>query len=240
MKTFGMLLVLAAAAFGQYRGAAPVGGVRGPAMTTTTGGGFGNVLFPGGYVPGQQRTAPFPGVRGVPAGHPGRRGNHGSGAVFVPYAYPYYLYDQQPQESAPAPQQAQAPTTIIINNNYVPERSAGPVVRDYNFEPANPGFVDPGSVNPGSVNHGSANGSSDGLRVYNSPGAGGAGGDERPTVLIAFKDHTIYAAFTYWLEGETLHYVTTHGTHNQVSLGLIDRELTARLNRERGLDFRLK
>jgi hypothetical protein len=222
MKTFGILLVLAAAASGQYRGSTPAGGVRGPGMTTTTGGGFGNVLFPGGYVPGQQRTSP--GVRGFPAGPPGRRGNHGSGVVFVPYAYPYYLYDQQTQEAAAAPQPAPAPTTIIINNNYVPERSVGPVVRDYNFEPANSGPPGP----------------SDGLRVYNSPNAGSQSSDERPTVLIAFKDHTIYAALTYWLEGETLHYVTTHGTHNQVSLGLIDRELTERLNRERGVDFRVK
>ncbi len=224
MKTFGILLVLAAAAFGQNRGGTPVGGVRGPAMTTTTGGGFGNVLFPGGYVPGQQRAAPSPGVRSFPAGQPGRRANHGSGVVYVPYAYPYYLYDQQPQEAAAAPQPAQAPTTIIINNNYVPERSAGPVVRDYNFEPSGSSSAAP----------------SDGLRVYNSRNSGPASGDERPTVLIAFKDHTIYAAFTYWLEGETVHYVTTHGTHNQVSLGLIDRELSERLNRERGVDFRLK
>ena len=78
------------------------------------------------------------------------------------------------------------------------------------------------------------------MRVYNSAPAQDPQSEERKSVLIAFKDHTIYAAFTYWLEGETLHYVTVHGTHNQVSLGLVDRELTERLNRERGVEFRLK
>ena len=59
------------------------------------------------------------------------------------------------------------------------------------------------------------------------------------TYLIAFKDHTIYAALAYWVEGNTLHYVTNQNTHNQVSLDLVDRELSSRLNRERSVDFRL-
>ena len=62
---------------------------------------------------------------------------------------------------------------------------------------------------------------------------------ENPTYLIAFTDHTIYAAVAYWLEGNTLHYVTNQNTHNQVSLDLVDRELSNRLNRERSVDFRL-
>jgi hypothetical protein len=57
--------------------------------------------------------------------------------------------------------------------------------------------------------------------------------------LIAFKDHTIYAAIAYWVDGGTLHYFTSGNTHNQVSLTLVDRELTERLNRESGLDLRL-
>jgi hypothetical protein len=57
--------------------------------------------------------------------------------------------------------------------------------------------------------------------------------------LIAFRDHTIYAAVAYWVDGGTLHYFTSGNTHNQVSLSLVDRELTERLNRESGLDLRL-
>ena len=57
--------------------------------------------------------------------------------------------------------------------------------------------------------------------------------------LIAFKDHTIYAAVAYWVEGDTLHYFTAGNTHNQVSLSLVDTSLTERLNRESGVTVRL-
>ncbi|HYW45488.1 MAG TPA: hypothetical protein VE959_21680 [Bryobacteraceae bacterium] len=57
--------------------------------------------------------------------------------------------------------------------------------------------------------------------------------------LIAFKDHTIYSAIAYWVDGDTLHYFTTGNTHNQVSVSLVDRELTDRLNREMGVEVKL-
>ncbi len=57
--------------------------------------------------------------------------------------------------------------------------------------------------------------------------------------LIAFKDHTIYSAVAYWADGDTLHYFTSGNTHNQASVSLIDRDLTERLNREMGTDFKL-
>src|SRR5207302_1683074 len=60
-----------------------------------------------------------------------------------------------------------------------------------------------------------------------------------PNYLIAFKDHTIYSSVAYWFDGDTLHYFTTGNTHNQASVSLIDRELTERLNREMGTDFKL-
>ncbi len=42
-----------------------------------------------------------------------------------------------------------------------------------------------------------------------------------------------------WADGGTLHYFTTGNTHDQASISLIDRELTNRLNRELGIDFKL-
>jgi hypothetical protein len=57
--------------------------------------------------------------------------------------------------------------------------------------------------------------------------------------LIAFKDHTIYVALAYWVDGDTLHYFTSGNTHNQVSLSLLDRTLTERLNKESGTNFKL-
>lgn len=55
--------------------------------------------------------------------------------------------------------------------------------------------------------------------------------------LIEYKDHSIYSALAYWIEGDTLHYVTTQNTHNQASLSLIDVEKTAKLNEDRSVPF---
>jgi hypothetical protein len=57
--------------------------------------------------------------------------------------------------------------------------------------------------------------------------------------LIAFKDHTIYSAVAYYTEGDTLHYFTSGNVHNQVSLSLVDSQLTGQLNRERNVEVRL-
>ena len=63
---------------------------------------------------------------------------------------------------------------------------------------------------------------------------------DQPTIyLIALRDHTIVQALGYWMEGSTLHYVSAEHTLNQLSIDLVDRDLSQRLNDERGLDFRL-
>jgi hypothetical protein len=63
--------------------------------------------------------------------------------------------------------------------------------------------------------------------------------DEPQHYLIAFKDHTIYSAVAYWVDGDTLHYFTAGNTHNQVSVSLLDRALTQRLNQESGVAFKI-
>jgi hypothetical protein len=60
-----------------------------------------------------------------------------------------------------------------------------------------------------------------------------------PQYLLAFKDHSIFTAVAYWVDGDTLHYFTAGNIHNQASMSLIDRPLTERLNRELGIDFTL-
>jgi hypothetical protein len=57
--------------------------------------------------------------------------------------------------------------------------------------------------------------------------------------LIAMKDHTIYAASSYWVEDGTLNYITVQGSQNSASLDLVDRELSQRLNRNRSVSFAL-
>jgi hypothetical protein len=60
-----------------------------------------------------------------------------------------------------------------------------------------------------------------------------------PLYLIAFKDHTVETATKYWTDGLMLHYMTSHGAHVQVRLGLVDRGLSQKLNREKNLEFDL-
>ena len=60
-----------------------------------------------------------------------------------------------------------------------------------------------------------------------------------PLYLIAFKDATIRAATSYRVEGSTLHYVTLEHEEKQAPLDSVDRDLSAQLNRERNVQFRL-
>ncbi len=62
---------------------------------------------------------------------------------------------------------------------------------------------------------------------------------DQPYFLIAMKDTTIYAASSYWVEGNTLNYITLQGNENQVSMDLVDRDLSRRLNRDRSVAFGL-
>jgi hypothetical protein len=261
MRSIGLLLVLSVAAFGQRVGAGNNTGfnTNSYARPNTFGSitGFGNVVFPGtGHAPIVNHPLPLTtlGNRGnFGVGNRGNGGNFGNGrrfrennnVIFVPYAIPFYGggYDngygngynngyngdpgmapggyypqQQGYVQQGYPQQPQAPPMLVINQNFVPE-TARPVVREYSSD---------------------ANG---GIRVYppqpSAPAEAAEPAIENPTYLIAFRDHTIYAAVAYWVEGTTLHYVTNQNTHNQVSLDLVDRELSDRLNRERSVDFRL-
>ena len=57
--------------------------------------------------------------------------------------------------------------------------------------------------------------------------------------LIAMKDHTIFPAVAFWVEGNTLNYITNQGVRNQISLDLVDRDFSRQLNQQRGVDFAL-
>ena len=57
--------------------------------------------------------------------------------------------------------------------------------------------------------------------------------------LIAMKDHTIFPAVAYWVEGDTLNYITVQGDKNSASLDLVDREFSKQINKERKVEFGL-
>jgi hypothetical protein len=235
LSGFGLVLLFSIGLFGQGRGF----GVQ-----PTVQGSFGNIVFPGGTasnMPGIQRTfgnVVFPGgggprlnvplssqdptrlsTRGVPPNRGyfgGQRRTLSTGAVAVPYAVPVYVggydngYANGYGPDQPAPQQ---PNVIVI---YPP--APQPVVIDRS---------------------GAGQYAAQPQAQVTQPADETTAGSEAPHYLIAFKDHTIYSAVAYWVQGDTLHYFTTGNTHNQVSISLVDRDLTERLNRESGTNLQL-
>src|SRR5579885_807710 len=216
--------------------------------------GFGNVLYPGvGHAPvtrpaGFPRSAPYPGsgfrgvVRPPAVGHPGHARQvvvpypvfiggygYGYGLGYDPGAPPLYAY---PPDPALAGAQPVTPPVVIINQAYKPE-TVSPVIHDYEtnsdtqssasgpqtyIAPAHP-FPDPNEQKQG--------------RAATAP-------DEKPTLyLLAFKDHTILPALAYWVEGDTLNYVTESGVLNRASLALIDKDFSKELNKQRSVEFNL-
>ena len=53
------------------------------------------------------------------------------------------------------------------------------------------------------------------------------------------QDHSIVAAIGYWVEGDTLNYITQDGNQNRVSMALVDRDFSKQLNDERHVEFKL-
>jgi hypothetical protein len=183
-------------------------------------GGYGNVVYPGtGHAPaggftGQTYLARTGG--GGAVAHPQHRR---SSVVLYPIYYgtgaydPSYYGDQSQQPAA----DPNAAPSVVINQNFVPQQG-NPVVREYDADapPDQPS----------------------GMRLYQN--SSHPYEDAQPTFyLIAFKDHSIIQALGYWMEGGALHYVSVEHTLNQVSMDLIDRDLSQRLNDERGVQFKL-
>ena len=192
-------------------------------------GGGGGVVHPGGGTgtPGVTRTLgsvvnPAQGGLRVPG-----TGNRGTG-ISRPtgvYVYPVYIggyyttpyispADDSAAAQAPAP--AQSNVTVIMP----PQQPVTPVVINYNF----------GTPPPASQ---------DVAGDREQPADQDTGVAEPSHYLIALKDHTIYAASAYWVDGDTLHYFTAGNVHNQASLALVDREFTERLNKEAGVEVKL-
>jgi hypothetical protein len=79
------------------------------------------------------------------------------------------------------------------------------------------------------------------IRMYQQqpppPAYSQAPASDSRSYLIAYKDHSVYTAVAYWIEGNTLHYITSGNTHNQADLDLIDIEFTKKLNNDRSMPF---
>lgn len=150
----------------------------------------------------------------------------GLGLSYWPYYdlgwdYPYYDYGYDPYYgstystgySYPAYQQAPNTTVVYAPQNTQVYTVPRPAVHEYDQY---------------------------GQEVQPPGGSGGASATTgSPIYLIAFKDQNIRAAAAYWVNGQTLHYVTLEHEEKQVPLTDVDRDLSARLNRERHVQFQL-
>lgn len=128
------------------------------------------------------------------------------------------------------------PYPVFIGGGYY----APPVASDYGY--ANPAPVavvnqdfQPDSVNPSIVDYSNVplpepaeNTDENGLK------------DDQPTIfLIALTDHTVVAAIAYWVDGDTLNWVSRDAKQNHMSLSLVDRDFSKQLNDERHVEFKL-
>lgn len=148
------------------------------------------------------------GVYGFSTYVPGYWDNLGD-AVGGPYSYALSPYAQ----TAPPPPPAMAPGA--------PGGAPPPpvIINNYYGYPPPPG-AEPGQEPPEGAAH-----------------PGDPLGEPQNYYLIVYKDHSIHAALAYWVEGSTLHYVTTDNAHNQVSLDLVDIAASTRLNSDHNVPF---
>lgn len=154
---------------------------------------------------------------------------------------PYYASGPPPdQPPVMAPNGA---PSVVINQNFIPDR-ANPVVQNYG-EQGQPAQPDSGMrLYQGPMTNPYASQAQQPQQQAPAPATSATrpapANDDQPTLyLLAFKDHNIVPALGYWMEGDMLHYVSVEHTMNQVSLNLIDRDLSQRLNDERGVEFKL-
>ena len=201
-------------------------------MPQPGGAGFGRVLFPGTGNPATGRVSLGGSVFVAPASPLAPHPRHGGQAI-VPYPVFYGYYSGFDAPAAPTyadeyasqyaaqygPQgyPAQSAPVVIINQNFRTD-PVNPVLRDYSNTP----LPEPPARNEA------------------PPAARQQTQNDQPTVfLVAMKDHSIFAGVAYWVEGDTLNYVTAQGSHNRVTLDLVDREFTKQLNDERHVEFAL-
>lgn len=117
-----------------------------------------------------------------------------------------------PQNYPSAPQAAAPPPTIIVFAQLAPSQ---------NLAARQPSAPAAAAVPP------------------KSPAASPAPPQASPLYLIALKDGVIRPAVSYRVEDTVLHYMDLGGAPQQVPLDRVDRALSAELNRQRRVPFRL-
>ncbi len=194
----------------RFGGALPLVGPGYPAI-----GGALPIVNPfAGSVPFPQRLGAtisgFPPFTGAPVGagrrHGGRHhGGHGGSPLLYPVFGPLGVAYDQPGDMSGVPPDQAGYAQMAPNQNLAPQPQVEEEEQPSEERPRVQSYVAPSAPRP-------------------EPAA------DQPLFFIALNDSSVYTAVAYWVENGTLNYVTPQGKHNQVSLSLIDRETTMRLN----------
>jgi hypothetical protein len=215
------LLVAGSAAFAQRQNPNPAGfgsvlypGTGGPPPARVPNGGFGSVLHPGTGGPPGRGFAPRNFIP-PPAAHPAHGSPLHGQTVIVPY--PVYYGGTYYDPSAGYANQP-APAYDDPGSYSAPSSQPPVVIMNQGFRPEPQAMYPPDAYQP---------------PPQYQP-------EPQPTIyLIAMQDHTILPALAYWVEGDTLTYITSEGDQNRVSLSLVDRDFSKQLNDERHVEFKL-
>jgi hypothetical protein len=160
-----------------------------------------------------------------------RRGGFFSSLPFVvvPYAYGGYAYASND------------PNVIVVDRNTQTASSAEHVITvpPQSAAPPRPA-PDPKviEVQPGQP-EGTAEAPAGDVKVLRG-GSPQQLVEKQALYLIALKGGVIYTSREHWLEGETLHYITTQGAHQIAPLSDVDLDFTRQLNAERNMPFVLE
>jgi len=220
--TIGLLAVFSAASFAQHRaGGFPLLGPSYPGV-----GGALPIVNPfAGNIPFAQRlgatVSAFPTYSGLSTGFgrgSGRRGGDRRQGYGGLGAYPL-LYPTFGPLGFASDQPAEQPMDQSVNT--APSGQPPVVINQYYNTPPPQQGADQSAV-----------------QSYTAPTEDRpAPSEDQPLFFIALKDSSVYTAVAYWVQDGALNYVTPQGRQNQVSLSLIDRDTTDRLNR--GSKFQL-
>ena len=209
------LLVAGSTAFAQRPNPTGFGsvlypGTGGPPPPQTPNGGFGSVLYPGTGGPPGHGVVPRNLIAPPRIAHP----SHNAAVIVpVPVYYGGYYTDPSQYGQQPAPYEDQ--------NSYAAPSQAPVVILNQNFRSPGPPPLP---------------------RDYDGalPEQAIARPDMPATIyLIALTDHSILPTIAYWVEGDTLIYITTEGDQNRISLALVDRDFSKKLNDDRHVEFKL-
>ena len=153
--------------------------------------------------------------------------------VFLPLGYGYSGYAEQRiiVVGHDTPTQPQVSNEETRQESVAAEPPPTPEPKLYEVRPEDSDPVKNGEAAP--------QGDVDSIEMIRGGEVAGRPGEDA-LYLIALKNESVVVARRHWLEGDTLHYVTPSDKHHEVKLAQVDLDLTARLNRERGLIFKME